>query len=476
MFAQKQVLESVFQQAFEAQTLRMKGDSEATVEKSAQAEAEIQLDSTSAVKKSGEMKAVEASLAEKLLAKLETAGCDKNALSGEVSTLKALHEKVLRFEVDNAITSLVRPSVDAVGRVLEVIGTPGAVVYPSASGYGHNGNVVINNNVGGGKAEAKSTTTAPKASAPAAEVASTVAEAKEEAVEETKKEVKKAVKEAKDDAKDDAESKEDVKKEAKKAAKEAKEEAKEEAAEGKKEIKKAVEEAKEEAKAEGDGKKEIKAAAKAAKEEAKEEVKAAVKEAKEEAKAEAGAAAATPAAAAAGAPPAGAPAAGAAPADGAAAPVAGADAAAAAGDAAAAAAPAAAGAGAAGAPPAPGAAAGAPATVGGAAPPAAAGIAIRAKDIPENSVVLQMFNGKSVLVPPTPESSSWSDDIVALQVNGSPIYVNPESELDSNEVAAVPMIPLMDLGENRTSLIVGPDDVTVLQLTSGRRVDVYDTL
>jgi hypothetical protein len=173
-------LSSVYQQAYEAARKRIKDEGEEALESSAATEAEIKVDSTAAVTKSGEMKAVEASLAEKLLAKLETKDCDKSALSGEVSTLRALHDKILRFEVDNAITSLVRPSVDAVGRVLEVIGTPGAVVYPSAAG-GHNGNVVINNNVGGGKATATSKGS-PPAPSPAAEVAAgagaVVAEAK----------------------------------------------------------------------------------------------------------------------------------------------------------------------------------------------------------------------------------------------------------------------------------------------------------
>lgn len=178
---------------------RLRDEDESAIEKHAAAEAQINLDATAAVTKSGEMKAVEASLADKLLAKLETKDCNKSALSGEVSTLRALHDKILRFEVDNAITSLVRPSVDAVGRVLEVIGTPGAVVYPSASGS-NNGNVVINNNVGGGKATANSKSTAPKA--PPAPVAAPMdSTTKEEVKEAIKEEVVEAKVEAKEEAK-----------------------------------------------------------------------------------------------------------------------------------------------------------------------------------------------------------------------------------------------------------------------------------
>ena len=82
--------------------------------------------------------------------------------------------------------------------------------------------------------------------------------------------------------------------------------------------------------------------------------------------------------------------------------------------------------------------------------------------MPEDAAVLQFYNGQKVLVNPEPKKASWSDESVALQVNGVAVYVNPESVLRVNEVASIPMIPHMELGPGKNELIVGPDEIVVL--------------
>jgi len=61
-------------------------------------------------------------------------------------------------------------------------------------------------------------------------------------------------------------------------------------------------------------------------------------------------------------------------------------------------------------------------------------------------------------------------------VNGVPVFVNPESELMTNQVASIPMIPHMELGPGKNSLIIGPDDVVVMQMANGDQIRVHDSI
>lgn len=54
-------------------------------------------------------------------------------------------------------------------------------------------------------------------------------------------------------------------------------------------------------------------------------------------------------------------------------------------------------------------------------------------------------------------------DLTQLNAEGVPVLVNPESELLTNEMAAVRLNPCVDVNGNSRVCLVGPDDVTILQ-------------
>lgn len=73
-------------------------------------------------------------------------------------------------------------------------------------------------------------------------------------------------------------------------------------------------------------------------------------------------------------------------------------------------------------------------------------------------------NPKQCEVGPDNVTITQLSDTVALQVEGIPVFVNPESELMENEAAGLRLNPCEDMQGNVRQCEIGPDNVTVAQL------------
>ena len=73
-------------------------------------------------------------------------------------------------------------------------------------------------------------------------------------------------------------------------------------------------------------------------------------------------------------------------------------------------------------------------------------------------------NSRACSIGPDDVSIAQLDDDVTLQINGVPVLVHPESELLTNEVAAVRLNPCVDVNGNSVPCQVGPDEINIAQI------------